>query len=265
MKTELITSSQNPRIKALAVLRRKGAGSGDTRILIDGSREISRALQAGLAIEELYHCTALLEENSGTLLNDAASRGAQMIEVPDGVFEKIRYGDRTSGLVAVAQRPHKKLVDLKLSAAPLIAVMEHVGKPGNLGAILRSADGAGVEAVLVVESEIDVYGPNVIRASIGTIFSVPVMVLTTEEALTFLNERKIQIVAASPDGVTDYTEINYRMPTAFVLGAEDRGLSSKWRTEQVRRVKIPMRGIADSLNVSTAAALLFYEAVRQRK
>ncbi|MEK6642916.1 MAG: TrmH family RNA methyltransferase [Planctomycetota bacterium] len=262
---ESITSAANPRIKALATLRRKGASADDSRILIDGHREITRAAQAGLAMQELYLCRALLHgDDHATLVNELQTRGVWIIDVPEHVFEKIRYGDRAGGLVAVAQRPHRTLADLRLSAAPLLAIVEHVGKPGNLGAILRSADGAGVEAVLVVDSAIDVYGPNVIRAGVATIFRIPVVELTAADAAAFLATNSIQIVAASPDGRTDYTQLDYRRPTAFVFGAEDRGLSAAWTGQNITAARIPMKGIGDSLNVSTTAALFFYEAVRQR-
>ena len=265
MSTEFLASVQNPRVKALVALRRKGLNANDPRILIDGVREISRARQAGLAIDELYLCRALLDPQiTPARLSELEDAGTRLFEVTEPVFEKIRYGDRTGGLVAVAKRPFRTLADLKLSACPLVAVVETLGKPGNLGAIVRSADGAGVEAVLVADSVIDVYGPNVIRASIGTIFSVPVIELTAAAAIEWLQSRGIQLVAASPEAETPYTHVDYRKPTAVVFGAEDRGLGDAWRRAGVMAAKVPMRGIADSLNVATTAALFFYEAVRQR-
>lgn len=265
MNPDVINSVQNPRIKALAMLRRKGSNSADPRILIDGVREIDRARKAGLGIEELYFCQNLLgAEVTPERLSEFEAAGTQLIEVTEPVFEKIRYGDRTGGLVAVARRPHRTLADVKLTACPLIAVVEGVGKPGNLGAILRSADGAGVEAVLVADSMIDIYGPNVIRASIGTIFSIPVIELSADATLAYLRKTGLQIVSASPEGPTPHTDLDYRRPTAFVFGSEDQGLSNAWAAADILTAKVPMRGIADSLNVATTAALFFYEAVRQR-
>lgn len=270
-RIESITSAANPRVKALASLRRKGSSTEDPRILIDGLREISRASQAGLAIDELYCCRALLDGGEAdALMKELSSHGSRIIEVPEHVFEKFRYGDRTGGLVAVAARPSRTVVDLANhrlesgATAPLIAVVEQVGKPGNLGAILRSADGAGVEAVLAVESAIDVYGPNVIRASVATVFRIPVVELSAADAMAYLKEQRFQIVAATPEGKMDYTSIDYRGPTAFVFGAEDQGLTKAWTGPDVKAARIPMRGIGDSLNVSITAALFFYEAVRQR-
>ncbi|HUN81675.1 MAG TPA: RNA methyltransferase [Phycisphaerae bacterium] len=258
---ESISSLSNPRIKALAELRRKGVRADPSRILIDGIREIGRAVEAGIALSELYYCPSLLEAPSEQI-RKLASAKTELIELTEPVFEKIRYGDRTGGLVAVAARPHRTLADLKLGANPLIAVVEKIGKPGNLGGMLRSADGAGLEAVLAVDSAIDVYGPNVIRASVAAVFRIPVVEISAEEARRFLDEHRFQSVAASPTGQTDYTRLDYRKATAFIFGAEDKGLSERWTGIQTARV--PMRGIGDSLNVSTTAALFFYEALRQR-
>ena len=261
---ESISSTSNPRIKALADLRRKGIRADDSQILIDGVREISRAVEAGVRLNALYFCPTLLTADMpADRLTKLAGSQTELIEVSDPVFEKIRYGDRTGGLVGVAQRPHKALTDLKLSQGPLLAVLEAIGKPGNLGGILRSADGAGVEAILVADSPIDIYGPNVIRASVAAVFRIPVIESTAGEARKFLEEHGLQLIAASPNGKSDFTQLDYRRPTAFIFGAEDRGLSEHWSDIQTARV--PMRGIGDSLNVSTTAALFFYEALRQRR
>jgi len=265
MQGETLSSPANPRIKALAALRRKGASADDSRILIDGIREIDRARRAGLAISELYYCPPCMDSGEPAALVEACRAGGiETIEVSEPVFERIRYGDRTGGLVAVAPRPRRTLADLKLSENPLIAVVERVGKPGNLGAIVRSADAAGIEAVFVVDSAIDVYGPNVIRASVAAVFHLPLIELPAAEAIDFCRSRGLQIVAATPDARTDYTQCDYRSPTAFVFGAEDAGLSDAWRGAAVRLARVPMLGLGDSLNVSITAALFFYEARRQR-
>lgn len=258
---DVISSPQNPRIKELASLRRKR--EVDSPILIDGVREISRAAGAGLKLVEVFYCPALLtDEMPSDQLQKLKGPQTEFIEVTEPVFEKIRYGDRTGGIVAIALRPHRTLAELMLSPNPLIAVVEQIGKPGNLGGMLRSADGAGVEAILVVDSAIDIYGPNVIRASVAAVFRIPVVELTVEDARRFLSERGMQAIAASPAGESDYTSFDYRKATAFIFGAEDRGLSDRWAGLQTARV--PMRGLGDSLNVSTTAAVFFYEALRQR-
>jgi TrmH family RNA methyltransferase len=246
------------------ILRRRGRRSGDDRVLIDGVREIGRAIQAGVKVTELLYCQAMMDGQASALCNEFTLGGGNMIEVSEPVFEKIRYGDRTCGVVAIADRPGRLLSDLKLGERPLLAVIERVGKPGNLGAILRSADGAGVNGVLVVEPEIDIYGPNVIRASVSTVFSIPVVEVSLVEAIDFIRKGGLQIVAASPEGAKLYTEVDLRRPTAIVFGAEDQGLSAAWAENQAIMAKVPMRGLADSLNVSTTAALFFYEAFRQR-
>lgn len=259
----MITSASNERIKELLRLRRRSRVGEE--ILIDGLREISRAATAGVAILELYYCQELWDAApGGAMVNTVQAAGAKVVEVTRPVFEKIRYGDRTGGVLAVARRPHRTLDGLTLSPSPLVAILEGVEKPGNLGAIVRTADGAGVEAVIVVDSEIDVYGPNAIRASVSTIFSVPVVEATASAALAWVSARGMQVVAADPAATKLYTSIDMARPTALVYGSESRGLSDAWRGAGTQLVRVPMLGLADSLNVATTAAVMFYEAQRQR-
>lgn len=259
----MITSVSNERIKELLRLRRRSRGGEE--LLIDGVREISRAAAAGVAILELYYCQDLWEAGpGGALVKALEAAGARAVEVTRPVFEKVRYGDRTGGVVAVARRPHRTLDGLKLSSSPLVALLEGVEKPGNLGAIVRTADGAGVEAVIVVDSTIDVYGPNAIRASVSTIFSVPVVETPADAARAWVSARGMQLVAADPAADEIYTNIDLTRPTVLVYGSESRGLSDAWRGAATRLVCVPMAGLADSLNVATTAAVMFYEARRQR-
>lgn len=262
---EIITSTGNPRVKEALRLRGKRGRAEGEHILIDGVREIGRAVNARVVIDEIFFCDAILEGKDGvTLLKRIDAGGTRATSVSEAVFDKIRYGDRTGGLVAVAQRPKRALDDLRLSSNPFIAVVESLEKPGNLGAIVRTADAAGVEAVIVVDPETDLYGPNVIRASLGTIFCVPVVEADAGTAIEWLQKHKLAIVTATPDGGTVYTEVDFRGPVAMVFGSEAGGLSGVWRTLDVTRASVPMRGQADSLNVATTAALFFYEALRQR-
>jgi TrmH family RNA methyltransferase len=187
-----------------------------------------------------------------------------MWDVGPEAFAKLAYGDRLDGIVSVAETPLHRLADLDLPSNPLIGVIEGVEKPGNLGAVLRTADGAGLSAVIVAEPGTDLLNPNVIRASLGTIFSVPVAVASSGEVLAWLRERDISIVAARVQGSVDYTVADYRGPTAIALGSEARGLSDAWAELATASVHIPMLGVADSLNVSATAAILFYEARKQR-
>lgn len=263
--SEIITSTGNPRVKKTLRLRGKRGRAEGERILIDGVREIGRAVEAGVSIEEILFCDKLLDGRTAReLLRKIEARGALLTQVSETVFDKIRYGDRTGGLVAVGKRPTMLLNEVRLSAMPMIAVIENLEKPGNLGAIIRTADAAGVEAILVVDPGMDLYGPNVIRASLGTIFAVPVVETRSAEAIQWLQERDLSIITATPEGATIYTAVDLRRPVAFVFGSEAQGLSAAWRTLKVIQASVPMRGRADSLNVATTAALFFYEALRQR-
>ena len=261
--TSIITSVRNPRILELARLRR-GGRVADAPVLIDGRREIDRAARAGWTLEELFVCPGLLDEADRAWAARSDLPVRQRIEVSQPVLERIAFGDRADGLVATARRPARELASLTLSATPLIAVVQGLEKPGNLGAILRSAAAAGVEAVIVSDARTDVYHSSVIRASTGAVFSVPIVETDGEAARQWLAQRRISIIAARPDGADEYTCVNYRGATAFVLGAEAEGLAEDWRNAAIQPVRIPMQGAVDSLNVSVTAALLFYEARRQR-
>lgn len=262
---EIITSTGNPRVKEALRLRGKRGRAEGEHILIDGVREIGRAVDAGVAIEEVFFCDAILAgADAAALLKGIASGGARVTQVNESVFDKIRYGDRTGGLVAVAQRPKRSLEDLRVSSNPLIAVVEGLEKPGNLGAIVRTADAAGVEAVLVADPGTDVYGPNVIRASVGTVFCVSVVEVAAHEAVAWLKSHEFQIIAASPEAGDAYTEVDFTGRVALVFGAEAEGLTRIWLQADVLQASVPMLGKADSLNVATTAALFFYEALRQR-
>jgi len=265
MADELLTSTQNPRLKALRRLRDGGRDERADVVVIDGRREIRQALAAGLALHELFYSRRRLQPaDEDRLLRPARAAGVRLTEVSDPVLEKICYGERHDGLVAVAERPRRRLSDLRLGPCPLLAVLESLEKPGNLGAVLRSADAAGVEAVLVADAATDPFGPNAIRASLGVIFCVPVVETTAAEARAWLAERGIAAVAADPAADQIYTNVDFSGATAIVLGSEARGLTEPWRGPGVRAARVPMRGRGDSLNVSITAALFFYEALRQR-
>ncbi len=234
-------------------------------MLIDGRREFDRALKADIEIEDVFFCRGLLE---GAILDawtaSSRLRACRLYEVTEAVFGKIAYGDRADGVVAVAARPHAQLDDVSLSACPLIGIAEGVQKPGNLGAIVRSGDGAGIDALVAVDTATDVYGPNAIRASLGTLFHVPIAETTATAARTWLADRRIDVVAARPDADRSYTDVDLTRPVAIVFGSEADGVSSAWQGADVTAARVPMAGCADSLNVSVTAALFFYEAVRQR-
>jgi TrmH family RNA methyltransferase len=261
-----ITSAANPRLKAALRLRGRRERDKKGLTLIDGVRETARALAGGGQLREAFYSSQYcIDEECRELLARLAGAGVEVHELGPDAFSRLAYGDRLDGIVAVADTPLHRLAELPLPANPLIAVIEGIEKPGNLGAILRTADGAGIDAVIVAEPGTDLFNPNVIRASLGTIFSVPVAVASSGDVLTWLAERGIAIVAARVQGAVDYSEADYSGPTAIALGSEARGLSDAWAELAAVSVHVPMLGVADSLNVSATAAVLFYEALRQRR
>ncbi|MEX2547446.1 MAG: RNA methyltransferase [Chloroflexota bacterium] len=261
-----ITSTANPRLKAAVRLRGRRERDEQGLTLIDGVRETLRALSGGAVLREAFvapeYCTDL---ECLALLERLREESVPIWEVESEAFAKLAYGDRVDGVVAVAETPIRRLDDLILPPEPLIAVVEGVEKPGNLGAILRTADGAGVDAVIVAESATDLFNPNIIRASLGAVFAVPVSVASSGEVLAWLRDKGIAIIAARVDGSVDYTEADYSGAVAIALGSEARGLSDAWGELARASVRVPMLGVADSLNVSATAAILFYEARRQRR
>lgn len=265
MSLSRITSAQNPRVKQAAHLRDARQRRKQGRIIIDGMREIARAVAAGVRLVELF----VSDESRGRLATSpewpmVCNCGVPMFELPEAVFSKIAFGQREEGIVAVAERPQCPLDQLILPTDPLVAILEEVEKPGNVGAVFRSADGAGLSAVIVAGRNPDLFNPNAIRASLGTVFTLPASEASPEEALAWARRQGLQIAAARVDGAVDYTMIDYRRPTAIVLGSEADGLSPLWRADDITAVRLPMRGSADSLNISAAAAVFFYEALRQR-
>ncbi|NLF10108.1 MAG: RNA methyltransferase [Pirellulaceae bacterium] len=260
-----ITSPQNSRVKDAVRLRDRRHRRKQGRIIIDGARELLRAIASGVEPVETFVCPALCHSaESKNLLEMLPRPGGEVFEVGEAVFDKLSFGDRAEGVLAVAAAPQKTLDSLMPAENALIAVLEAVEKPGNLGAVLRSADAAGLSALIAADPRTDLYNPNAIRASLGTIFTMPVREATGGETLAWLRRYGFRIVAARVDGSVPYTEADYRGRTAVVLGSEAEGLSALWRGGDIRAVRLPMLGAADSLNVSAAAAVLFYEALRQR-
>lgn len=260
-----ITSRQNPRIKQAAQLRERRERQRTGRFIIDGAREISRALQAGIVPIEAFICDAPADSNEcRQTIQEIERSPAEILRVSPDVFAKLAYGDRDDGVIVVAETPRRDLSILQLPCNPLIAVLEGVEKPGNVGAILRSADAAGVDAVIVADGGTDLFNPNTIRASLGTVFRPNVCTATVAETITWLYEQALPIYASRPDAELLYTAVNLRGGAAIVLGSEAHGLSDAWAVAGITPVRLPMHGIADSLNVSTTAAVLFYEALRQR-
>ncbi len=254
-----ITSLQNPRVKQIVKLREdKKQRQKDGLILVEGFDELTLALACGFTPQTLLSAPELVSQTL-TIPN------AESVTVSRAVFEKISYRDNPDGWLGLFPMPTSNLDGLKLSENPLIIVAESVEKPGNLGAILRTADAAKVDALLVCDPRVDVWNPNVIRASRGAVFAVPVVEVKSPEALSWLRSRKMRVLAATPSAEEMYTDVNMQGPLAIAVGTEDEGLTEFWMQNSDLRVKIPMAGKVNSLNVSIATALMTYEAVRQRK
>jgi RNA methyltransferase, TrmH family len=261
-----ITSTGNPRVKAAARLRGRRERDAENLTLIDGPRETLRALTGGAILREVFVLPELLvEPEAVALLERLREEKVPTVELGREAFERLAYGDRLDGVVAIAETPTTGLDELVLPPEPLVVVVEGVEKPGNLGAILRTADGAGANAVIVADSATDLFNPNIIRASLGTVFAVQVAVASSGNVLDWLHRWGIGIIAARVQASVDYTEADYRGAVAIALGSEARGLSDPWGELARTSVRVPMLGVADSLNVSVTAAVLLYEALRQRR
>jgi TrmH family RNA methyltransferase len=261
----IITSPSNPRIRAAARLRDRRERDRTGLTLVDGAREVRRALDAGVEVVEAFVAPALAARADGTAILDRLTAAGTCIDVAEAALDRLAFGDRSEGVVAVIRTPPVDLGRLVVDADPLVVVAEGIEKPGNLGAILRSADGAGASALVVADARTDPFNPNAIRASLGTIFAVPLAAASSRDVLAWLADHGIRPLAATARGVTAYTDEDLRGPTAIVLGSEAGGLSVAWDDPRVTSVRIPMHGVADSLNVSVAAAVLLYEARRQRE
>jgi TrmH family RNA methyltransferase len=260
-----ITSRQNPRVQAAVRLRKGQERVRQGRFIVEGAREIQRAIESRIDVLEAFVCEEMCDATRDQdVINAIRSTPAEVFSVNASVYAKLAFGDRDDGLVVVAKIPQRRLQDLTLPLRPIIAVLEGVEKPGNVGAILRSADAAGVNAVIIADGRTDLYNPNTIRASLGTVFRENVCEATAAETLAWLRGQNVPIVAARPDAQLRYTEAYLHGGAAIVLGSEAAGLGDAWSGPDVTPVRLPMHGLADSLNVSTTAAVLFYEALRQR-
>jgi TrmH family RNA methyltransferase len=263
-----ISSAANPRLRAAAALRERRERDRRGRILVDGTREIARALEGGLTVEDAFVPVALLGDGAppeaGRLLAMLRTAAIAIVAVEPAAMRRLAFGDREGEPVAVAVPPSVDLRALAVPADALVVVLEGVEKPGNLGAIVRSADGAGADAVVVAGGPIDPWNPNAIRASLGTVFTMPIAVAPTEDVLGWLRAVGLQPFAARVDGSLAYVDADLAGPAALILGSEAAGLSDAWRGPDVTAIRLPMLGRADSLNVAATAAVLLYEARRQR-
>ena len=289
MRIETITSAQNRKVKELLTLVEKSKErSAAGLFVVEGQRELGHCLDAGFIPETLFICgevmavqnnavngakTGHLTENiEGKDGLDALIAKAEalnprlgVVQIPAFLYEKVAYRGSTEGIIAEVHSVPRSLEDLRLGERPLVMVLESVEKPGNLGAVLRSADATGADAVIVCDPLTDIWNPNLIRSSVGAVFSVPVAVCTSADAIAFLKERGIRILTAQLQDSEWYYDTDMTGATALVMGTESTGLTQAWRDSADAHIKIPMLGRLDSLNVSVSAAVLLYEAVRQRK
>lgn len=255
-----ITSVQNAYIKSLVQLQEKAKTRKETgTFLMEGKREIELALKGGYELETLLFLPELVSEKELK-----TSAGIDCIELSKEVYQKLAYRDTTEGILAVAKTKKHLLSDLKLSENPLVLVAEGIEKPGNLGALLRTADAANIDAVLIANPKSDLYNPNIVRSSVGCLFTNQIAVGTTEEVIAYLQSNNIAIYSATLQNSNGYHLENYTNPTALVVGTEATGLTEPWRTQSTQNIIIPMQGAIDSMNVSVAAAVLLFEAKRQR-
>ena len=257
----VITSTHNPKVKSLLALEKPRERRKQQLFIVEGKKEIGMALQAGYKIGNLFYCVDLFPE---TDLNSLGMDEKFLVPVTKEVFDKIAVRENSGGVIAVAEMKAHCLDQIRLKPSPLVLVLESVEKPGNLGAILRTADAAGLDAVILCDPQTDFYNPNVIRSSLGCVFTEPSASVTSEEAIAWLKKNKISIYGTHLKASRPYYEIDFTKPSAIVLGAESTGLSDEWVKSSEANIIIPMQGKIDSMNVSNAAAVVVFEAIRQR-
>ncbi|MDN3504416.1 MAG: RNA methyltransferase [Rhabdochlamydiaceae bacterium] len=266
----LIESFQNPKVKLLGKLKNKRARDQTSLFFVEGYREILRLSEGETEIDMLFYCPELfLQDNEKDLIEKVGEKTTQIYRLPKAIFEKISMRDRPDGLALIAKQKRLGFFELeeilKNEANPFFCIAESIEKPGNLGSILRSCDAVGINGLIVCDECTDVYNPNVVRSSVGTLFTVPIFQLTSKETIALLYRYNCAIVTTSPSAKQNYTDVDYRGAVAIAMGTEQVGLTEQWFNEKFEQVSIPMMGKADSLNVANATTLLLYEVLRQRR
>lgn len=259
-----ISSTSNPEIRQLILLSQKARERKKTGLFVlEGLREFQLALRGGYQIEALFFCPDIISEVA--LENEVSLSGIRLISLSPEVYRHLAYRENTEGVIALMKAKQHRLADFQIANPnPLILVAESPEKPGNIGALLRTADAAGLDGVIIADAAGDLYNPNVIRSSVGCLFTVPVALASSPDAISWLKEGGVQILAASLEGSVRYDTVDFTCPTAIAVGTEATGLTSHWTNAATAAIKIPMRGLIDSMNVSVAAAILIFEACRQR-
>jgi RNA methyltransferase, TrmH family len=256
-----ITSTQNPKVKSLLALEKPRERRKQQLFIVEGKKEIGLALEAGYKIGNIFFCDEMVSEAQ---LAELPLENKLLIPVSKEVFDKIAIRESTGGMIAVAEQKTNRLAEIKLSKNPLLLILEGVEKPGNLGAVLRTADAAGVDAVIICDPQTDFYNPNVIRSSVGCIFTNQLAAATSEETIAWLKENNISIFCTYLKAAKPYHQIDFTKPAAIVMGTEATGLSDVWIKNSDANIIIPMQGKIDSMNVSNATAVVVFEALRQR-
>ncbi len=263
---QIITSVHNARVKLLVQLQQKSSERRHQhKFVVEGQRELRQCIDAGLTVECVFFCPSLMQQVDGKDVMSLLPPTVLKFEVSQPVYSKIAYRATTEGIIAVVHEPKRRLEDLHLGDDALVVVLEGVEKPGNVGAVLRSADAAGADAVILCDARADLYNPNLIRASLGAVFSVPCLACSTEECIDYLQDEGVQILTAQLQDSEYYYDCDMTRATALVMGTESTGLTEPWRHAANAHIRIPMLGRVDSLNVSVSTAVLLYEAVRQRQ
>ena len=278
MRQETVISASNPKIKNLLLLQEKSKARREQGLfVVEGLRELQHCLEGGYNVKTVFFCSEIGDSSSvfnllrmtntesSSCHSERSEESPLIIDIPAELYRKVAYRDSTEGVIAEVEYKALSLDDLHLPENPLIMVLESVEKPGNLGAVLRSADAAKADAVFVCDPLTDIYNPNLIRASIGAVFTVPVVAVSSAEAIAFLQARGIQILTAQLQDSSLYYDVDMRRGAALVMGTESTGLTDIWRKAASAHIRIPMLGRLDSLNVSVSAAILLFEAVRQRQ
>lgn len=257
----IITSVQNPKIKNILSLEKPRERRKQNLFVIEGPKELGIALESGYNIDNVFFCPTIIGPSEVLAI---VKNEQLLVPVDENVFSKIAYRESTGGVIALAIQKHHTLSAIRLTDNPLLLVLESVEKPGNLGAILRTADAAGIDAVIICDPLVDFYNSNVIRSSVGCVFSNQLASASTEETIEWLIQNDILIYCTYLKASKPYHEVDYTKPCALIMGTESSGLSERWTNHSSQNIIIPMRGKIDSLNVSTAAAIVVFEASRQR-
>ncbi|OFY88026.1 MAG: rRNA methyltransferase [Bacteroidetes bacterium RIFCSPLOWO2_12_FULL_31_6] len=259
-----ITSIKNPRIINLQKLEKARERKIQNLFVIEGLKELTMAVVGGYEIKSIFFCASIVSANEIIIITKKNNK-IELIEISEDVFQKLAYRESYGGVIATAVPQKHLLNNIKLSSIPLIIILESVEKPGNLGAILRTADAANVDAVIVCDGQTDVYNPNVVRSSLGCVFTTPIAVASSDETINWAKQNNIKIYATALTASKAYHTINYLEPSAIVMGTESTGLSDVWLKNSTQNIIIPMSGKIDSMNVSNATAIVVFEAKRQRR